>query len=184
MTVGKLPTSCRFASFALLLVAIVLFATQSGCVRRRMTIRSNPPGARVYIDNQEIGVTPVSTAYTYYGTREVRLERDGYETLTVSQNFHPPWYEIPPVDFFSETLWPRELRDERVLDFELVPQQIVPTAQLLERAEGLRAQAQQGHAIPLPATLPAMSPLPPTTLPPTSLPAGPPPPRSFGPFGP
>jgi hypothetical protein len=114
----------------------------------------------------------------------VRLERDGFETLTVSQNFNSPWYEIPPLDFFSETLWPRELRDERVLDFELVPQQIVPTAILLERAEGLRAQALQGHAIPLPATSAAMSPLPPTTLPPTSSPAGPPSPRSSGPFGP
>ena len=175
MTAGNFLAPGRSALLTPLLIAIVLFATQSGCVRRRMTIRSNPPGARVYIDNQEIGVTPVSTAYTYYGTRTVRLERDGFETLTVSQNFHPPWYEVPPIDFFSETVWPRELRDERVLDFELVPQQIVPTAQLLERAEGLRAQAQQGHAIPLPFAIPGMSPLPPTTLPP----AGPPPPRSF-----
>jgi hypothetical protein len=114
-----------------------------------MTIRSNPPGALVFIDDQEIGFTPVSTAYTYYGTRKIQLIKDGFETLTVKQTFAPPWYQVPPIDFVSENLWPRELRDERVLDFQLIPQQIVPTDILLERAEGLRGNARQGQITPL-----------------------------------
>lgn len=132
-----------------LLATLVLLACQVGCVRRRLTIRSNPPGALVFIDDQEIGFTPVSTAYTYYGTRKIQIIKDGYETLTVKQKFSAPWYQVPPLDFFSENVWPREIRDERELDFQLVPQQIVPTEQLLERAESLRGNAQRGYITPL-----------------------------------
>jgi hypothetical protein len=62
-----------------------------GCVQRRMTIRSDPPGALVYVDDYEIGNTPVSTDFVYYGTRKIRLVKDGYETLTVRQPFPVPW---------------------------------------------------------------------------------------------
>ena len=45
-------------------------ATQTGCVQRRLTIRSSPPGAVVYVGNQEIGTTPISHDFIYYGSRE------------------------------------------------------------------------------------------------------------------
>lgn len=145
-TAGKPGKGWR-AALALLL--LVVMAGTSGCVRRRFTIRSNPPGALVYIDNQEIGYTPVSTPYVYYGTRNIRLVKDGYETLSVKQKFKTPWYEIPPADFITENFWPGELRDERTLDFQLVPQQIVPTARLIDRAQNLRGNVQQGSITPL-----------------------------------
>ena len=50
----------RCATAALLLLAILLCASQVACVQRRFTIRSNPPGARVYVDDYEVGTTPVS----------------------------------------------------------------------------------------------------------------------------
>ena len=103
-----------------------------------MTLRSNPPGALVYVDDYEIGVTPVSTSFTYYGTRKIRLVKDGYETLTVMQSIPPPWYEYVPLDFVSENLVPGQVRDQRTLDFQLKPQMVVPTEQLLSRAEQLR----------------------------------------------
>ena len=84
-----------------------------------MTIRTNPPGARVYVDDYEIGTTPVSTNFTYYGTRKIRLVKPGYETLTVMEPIHPPWYQIPPLDFFSENLWPGELHDRRSLTYQM-----------------------------------------------------------------
>ena len=120
-----------------------------GCVKRRMTIRSNPAGARVFVDDQEVGVTPVSTSFVYYATRKIQLVKDGYETLTVLHSFDAPWYEIPPLDFFSENLSLREIRDERLVEFQLIPQQLVPNEVLLGRAEQLRGQALQGHAVPL-----------------------------------
>jgi hypothetical protein len=113
-------------------------AGSPGCVQRRLTIRSNPPGALVMIDNHNIGITPCSTDYTYYGKRNIQLIRDGYETLNDSRWILPPWYEIPPLDVVTENVIPYELRDERIIDYQLMPQKVVPTQQLLGRAENLR----------------------------------------------
>jgi hypothetical protein len=131
-----------------------------------MTIVTNPPGALAYVDNYEIGTTPCSTDYTFYGTRQIRLVKDGYETLVVNQPLPPPWYQIPPLDFFSETLLPNELRDERTLSYQLTQQVLVPTDHLLARAENLR----RGHVV-----VPAAAAAPPTgAAPETSVPAAPP----------
>lgn len=111
-----------------------------GCVQRRMMIRSNPPGAMVYVDDYPIGTTPVAHNFTYYGTRKIRLERDGCETLTVYQPFSPPWYQIVPLDFISENLVPGEIRDRRAVTYQLTPQKDVPASELMGRAEDLRAR--------------------------------------------
>ena len=120
------------------LLALVLLPTQSGCVERRMTVRTNPPGALVYVDDYEIGATPVSIDFIYYGTRKIRIVKDGYETLTVMQPIPAPWYQFPPADFITENFVPGKIRDQRILDYQLKPQMIVPTDQLISRAEGLR----------------------------------------------
>src|SRR4026207_657261 len=65
-------------------------------VRRRLNVNSNPQGALVYVDNQQIGSTPCSVDFTYYGTREIRLIKPGFETLTVNQPIPAPWYEYTP----------------------------------------------------------------------------------------
>ncbi len=119
-------------------LAALVCAGQCGCVQRRFTVRSNPPGAVVYVDDYEIGTTPVSHDFVYYGTRKIRLVKDGYETLTVLQRFPTPWYQIIGIDFIAENVVPGEIRDERVVDYQLQPQVIVPTEQLLGRAENLR----------------------------------------------
>ena len=138
-----------------------------------MTIRTNPPGAVAFVDDQRIGVTPVSTPFTYYGTRKIQLFKDGFEPLTVKQQFSVPWYEYPPLDFVVENFWPREIRDERVVDFEMVPQQIVPNDELLGRAEVLRGNAQAGHVTPL-WTPPSSQTLPAPQLPPPAIQLPPP----------
>lgn len=117
---------------------MVALVACSGCVQRRFTVRTNPPGAQVYVDDEYVGVTPVSFDYTYYGTRQIRLIRDGYETLTVRQAMPTPWYEYFPLDFVSENLVPYEIRDERSVEYQLQPQRIVPRDELLQRAEELR----------------------------------------------
>lgn len=115
-----------------------------------MTIRSNPPGAMVYVDDQEIGPTPVSTSFLYYGTRKIRLVKDGYETVSTLYNVKPPWYQLPPLDFVSENLVGREIRDERIMDFTMQPQRIVPRTELLTRADNLRLSALGGFVAPTP----------------------------------
>jgi hypothetical protein len=134
-------------------------------MHRRLTIRSNPPGALVYIDGYEIGTTPVSTGYIYYGTRRIRLVKDGYATLDIKQWIPPPWYEIFPLEFVVENLVPFEVRDHRVLEFQLVPQMIVPTEQLLGRAENLRRGSKTEGYVPPPAIAQPTGIVPPPWLP-------------------
>lgn len=138
----------RFGVWLLLVASLC----SVGCVQRRMTIRSNPPGAMVYVDNYEIGVTPVATDFIYYGTREFRLVRDGYETQTKMVYVPPPWYQYTPIDFVAENMIPYEIRDERNLDFQLVQQRITPTEELLGRADTLR-QSNRG-VVPASAVAP------------------------------
>jgi hypothetical protein len=130
-------------------VTIVLQVCLSaeGAVQRRLTICSDPPGAVVYVDNYEIGTTPISTNFLYYGTRQIRLVKDGYETLTVLQPIPAPWYDYPVLDFFSENLTPGELRDHRTFNYRLVPQAVVPNEVLRQRAEELRGRATASGAV-------------------------------------
>jgi hypothetical protein len=156
------------------LLGLMLCACQSGCVQRRMMVRSNPPGALVYVDDYEVGTTPCAVNFTYYGTRKIRLVKDGCETLTVMQSIPAPWYEYPVVDFVSENLVPGEIRDHRFLDYQLRQQAIVPNEQLIARAEQLRhgihtatgttSQLPGGAVRGAPPTLPP-------TLPPSGAPA-------------
>ena len=127
-----------------LLIVFVAMVLVTGCVQRRLTIRSNPPGAFVWVDNYPIGTTPVSTDFTYYGKRQIRLVRDGYETLTVEQKIKAPWYEWFGIDFISENLVPANIRDEQSLDFNMVPQQVPSSPQL--HGAGRRAALEQPGA--------------------------------------
>ena len=167
---GKRTIGGSFIGWALL--ALVLCASQSGCVERRVLVRTNPPGALLYVDDYPIGTTPCSFSLIYYGTRKIRLVKDGYETLTVMQSIPAPWYEYTPCDFVAENFVPGQIRDQRVLDFQLRPQVVVPTEQLLARAEGLRRGVHTATG-----TTPQLSPggvRGPTVLGPTaSPPAGP-----------
>lgn len=124
---------------ALLAAAATLAA---GCVQRRLTVRTNPPGARVYVDNHEIGTTPVSASFIYYGKRDIRIVKDGYETQTFLQPVPAPWWQCPPLDFITENVIPWEIRDHRVVDRQLAPQMVVPTEELLARAQQLRGSSQ------------------------------------------
>jgi hypothetical protein len=142
------------------LVLLLASPSLEGRVRRRLTIRSDPPGALVFIDNQKIGITPVSTSFTFYGTRKIQLIKDGYEMVTVKRTFRAPWYQITPLDFFTENLLSHELRDERVLDFKLAPQRIRSDAELRQRGNQLRRRAAEGIVVPPPGATTRLAPGP------------------------
>ncbi len=167
------PSEPRCSSSGLrprwIVIAAFVSVALGGCVQRRMMIRSNPPGALVYVDDYEIGTTPVSHNFTYYGTREIRLVKDGYETLTVKQPIPAPWFQVPPLDFVTDNLLPAEIRDERAVTYNLSPQVIVPTDSLMARADSLRQDANlQASFIQAPPVLSGASSTPtgPETLPP------------------
>ena len=158
----------RASSLATMSCLTVILLMSIGCVQRRMTVRSNPPGALVYVDDYQIGTTPVSTDFVYYGTRKIRLIKDGYDTLTVQQPFPVPWYEIFPLDFVTENLWPWEIRDERVVDLAMVPAGTVPAETVVSRAELARRSAGSGPPVPV-----APVSVPPPSLSPGATPASP-----------
>jgi len=157
--------SLRWANLLLLgLVALSL----TGCVRRRLTVRSNPAGALVYVDNQKIGTTPCSVDFTYYGTREIRLVKSGFETLTVNQPIPTPWYQVPPLDFVSDNFALRKIRDNRTVSFNLQPQLMIPVEEVIRRGEELRGRSQAGPIIP--ASTGSIPPLPQEGVPTTGSP--------------
>ena len=141
------------------LVILVGSVISTGCLRRRMTVRTNPPGATVYVDKQRIGISPASTNYTYYAKRNIELVQDGYRTERFLRNFNPRWYSIPPLDFFTETLWPFEVRDERIIDVQMTPEPVVPSEAFIASAEQLRLQASQGIAVQAPPTVGQTAPI-------------------------
>lgn len=107
-----------------------------------MTIRSTPTNALVMLDGQEIGHTPCSVPFHYYGNRQIRLFKDGYETLTVNQEIRSPWYSWPGIDFVSEVLIPWRIRDDREYVYAMSPTLVTSTDDLLGRANDVRSAGQ------------------------------------------
>ncbi|NIL95599.1 MAG: PEGA domain-containing protein [Planctomycetales bacterium] len=162
MSVRSVPLSWQ-STLGALFLAVVFTATLGATgVERRLTIHTNPPGALVKVDDNEIGISPVSVSFIYYGTRKIQLIKPGFETLTILQPIRTPWYQYPGLDFFSEHVIPGQRRDLRVLTYHLQPQVMVPTEQLLERAEALRRNGQGAAVAPVssPLPVPAGDPLP------------------------
>lgn len=128
-----------------LLICTVLLVLGSlaftGCVRRRMSVISNPPGATVYMDSKMIGRTPFSYNFDHYGKREFRLVKEGYETKTKLMPLRSPWYQLPGVDFITEVLLPGKLTDRPHLEFDLEPIRMVESDRLVIRAEDFRRLA-------------------------------------------
>lgn len=123
---------------------LLLTFIQTGCVHRRVTINSNPQGALVRVDGKDIGYTPASFDYTWYGTREVQLLKDGFETRTQMIRIQAPWYQRFPLDFFSDNFLGTHVRDHRRFDLQMRPRQPDVSSDVIERGRSLRNQAVHG----------------------------------------
>jgi hypothetical protein len=125
----------------LVLLLTLLLATLSGCVERKFVIDSNPRGAKVYVNNVEVGTTPVDYPFIYYGTYNITLEMQGHQTETFQERIAPPWYAYPPADFVTEHVIPRKIRDIRRLNYDLKQTVPISPTELLREAEELRARS-------------------------------------------
>ena len=121
---------------------VILASGLTGCVERRYTIRTDPPGALVVVNNEEIGRTPVSRSFIYYGDRDVTLMMDGFRTQHLVQPIKPPWYDNMLTEFVTENVLPWTIRDERDYTYQLAPATVPATNDLLARGENLKIQAQ------------------------------------------
>jgi len=129
----------------------------AGCVERTMTITSSPPGALVYLNDQEIGRTPITRPFLWYGNYDVAVRKDGYETLKTTQNVRAPISQIVPFDFFAEVL-PFQFKDHQSFFYTITPAQPPDPQALLKRAIDLRGQLQGPATQPAAAAKPAASP--------------------------
>jgi hypothetical protein len=83
-------------------IPAVLALLLAGCVEREMTITSEPSDALVFVSGQEVGRTPVTIPFTWYGDYDIILRKEGCKTLTTHAKLDPPIYEIIPFDLLSE----------------------------------------------------------------------------------
>ena len=144
----------RFAQFGMLCVLCGGALMTAGCLERRISITSEPPGALVWVNDVEIGRTPVDTDFTFYGDFDVRLRKDGYEPITTHKRAGAPWYEIPPFDLVATAL-PFNIDTDVTWHFDLKPQESTVIGKeaseqgAIERAKELReklAHPQSGEA--------------------------------------
>jgi hypothetical protein len=126
-------------------VAITLFAG-TGCVEQLLTVQSNPSGALVELNGQEMGRTPFTTHFTWYGVYDITLRRQDYQTLKTTASVIAPWYQWVPLDLFSALL-PLPLKDHHVVKFDLTPAppSSGPAPGVLDRANQLRQQLESTH---------------------------------------
>ena len=125
-----------------LLLVLVLMSLSAGCVRQRLTVTSDPPGALVTLNDVEFGRTPVTRDFTWYGTYDVQIRKEGYKTLDTTGVVIAPWWNWVPLDLIANLL---PLTDHQKLHYTLNPstRPANDSGAVVERAEQLRAKLDE-----------------------------------------
>ncbi len=127
----KAVGSRQYVYVCFLLTAFCLLPT--GCVKRTILIESDPPGAKVWINEHPAGVTPVKREFITHGRYKFRLRKSGFREVIAREMVRAPVYEWIPFDFISEILLPVRLDDKHRFLYKLIPEP--PAARLQEETE-------------------------------------------------
>ena len=122
-------------------IMLIAGLLSAGCVRRKITITTHPSGARVFLNDPEIGRSEVTTDFLWYGDYGVTIRKEGFKTLSTHWEIKPPWYQRVPVDFLAEVLWPGHILDAHSRHFVLEPAEETDPKEVLRRAEETRKRA-------------------------------------------
>jgi PEGA domain len=125
------------------LAALIVPLAMGGCLSRHLAITSEPAGARVWLNDVEIGRTPVAAEFTHFGDYTVRLEHEGYEPIDTHKRTRMPWYEYPPIDL-AATILPFQIETKLAWHFELSPRTAEGDVGVEDRARALRERAVDG----------------------------------------
>jgi len=125
------------------IVSIGLVVVLAGCVERRLTINTEPQGAMVVLNDQEIGTSPVTVPFNWYGDYWVRIRKDGYQALDTHRDLKAPLHDYFPFDFFAEVLYPGRIVDAYEWTFDLAPKEYPTREQLIENAQAFQSQLSQ-----------------------------------------
>jgi hypothetical protein len=109
----------------------------AGCVERELYITSEPEDALVRISDVEVGRTPLTVPFLWYGDYDIVLRLDGYKTIKTHALIRPKWYEVPPLDLLSQ-LAPWTYHDRRELSYKMERLELPADAELIRRAEEMR----------------------------------------------
>ena len=121
----------------LLTAAIITLVLTTGCVERRLTINTLPQGAIVTLNDEEIGVSPVTVEFNWYGTYKINIQKPGYETLNTHRKLKAPLHDAPVIDFFCENLWPGQIVDNFEWTFEIATYTPIDRNELIKKAQRL-----------------------------------------------
>jgi len=141
---GRLMFKGQRSKFETGVLAVFMVATLTvpyACVRRTISITTEPPNARVFLNDQEVGRSAVTTDFLWYGDYGVTIRQEGYETLQTNWTIKPPWYQHIPLDFITEVLWPGQLHDTHSRHFVLEPARTPTQEELIGRATETRDRA-------------------------------------------
>jgi hypothetical protein len=119
-----------------------LLLAAGGCVERKLTIVTEPSDAVVWLNDEEIGTTPVTVDFNWYGEYNIRIEKAGYEILNTHQPLKRPANDYFPLDFFAE-IWPGKITNACQWDFTLQPFKQASSQELIDKAVEMRQRASQ-----------------------------------------
>jgi len=122
------------------IIAITAIFLISGCVERKLTINTEPQGALVTLNDEEIGTSPVTVEFNWYGDYNVRITKEGFETLKTHRLLKGPWYDSFPFDFFAQILSPERIVDSYQWTFKLEKQRLPARKTLIEKARRMQSQ--------------------------------------------
>jgi hypothetical protein len=142
---GSITASKSLAAATLL----ILVLAGTGCVERTISITSEPEGALVYLNDEEVGRTPLTVPFTFYGLYDVRLEKDGYKALWTTQNTSQPLWDYMGPDLVAEAI--PGVKSELKWHFALEPKGEEDPTALTGRARQMRALVARGDAATQPA---------------------------------
>ena len=125
---------------ALSVVSLIATLLLGGCVERRLTINTLPQGALVVLNDEEIGTSPVTVSFEWYGDYNVAIRKEGFETLKTHRKLKGPWYDKPPFDFLAQILNPGRIVDSYDWTFELAPKKEISRGELIKNAQELKEQ--------------------------------------------
>ena len=112
----------------------IMLVGVAGCVERKLTINTNPAGAQVWLNDEQIGVSPVTVSFNWYGDYNVTIRKPGFDTLAARRKLESPLHDHFPFDFFAQVVYPGQIVDSYEWSFDLVPAKEINRQELIDQA--------------------------------------------------
>jgi hypothetical protein len=129
--------------YAGILWAAAIMMLSAGCVERKLTIVTEPENAVVWLNDEEIGATPVTVNFKWYGDYRVRIEKPGYAIINTHKDLKQPLHDKFPIDFFAQHLWPGRIVDTYTWNYEMKPYEAPNSEELIQAGRAAKATFQQ-----------------------------------------